>query len=101
MRFRIRLEENGWWPLLAVLIVCAHLDGQDLTGLPLLARKRQLDELHLVGPACITNGWLQREGINRTPLDGSSHERSGPRRTVEIDSPVLTMFLVLGKKGKR
>jgi ATP-dependent DNA ligase len=28
----------------------------DLTGLPLVERKRRLDELHLVGPAWITNG---------------------------------------------
>ena len=39
-----------------------HLDGQDLTGLPLVERKHLLDELHLVGPAWATNGWHPGEG---------------------------------------
>jgi bifunctional non-homologous end joining protein LigD len=39
-----------------------HLDGQDLTGLPLAERKRTLDGLHLVGPAWATNGWYEDEG---------------------------------------
>ena len=34
-----------------------HLDGQDLTGRPLVERKQLLDDLHLVGPAWATNGW--------------------------------------------
>jgi bifunctional non-homologous end joining protein LigD len=39
-----------------------HLDGQDLTGLPLVERKRRLDALHLVGPAWATNGWYPGDG---------------------------------------
>jgi bifunctional non-homologous end joining protein LigD len=39
-----------------------HLDGQDLTALPLVERKRLLDELHLAGPAWATNGWHQGDG---------------------------------------
>ena len=34
-----------------------HLDGEDLTGRPLLERERLPDELHLAGPARATNGW--------------------------------------------
>jgi bifunctional non-homologous end joining protein LigD len=39
-----------------------HLDGQDLTNLPLVERKRRLDELHLVGPAWMANGWYPGDG---------------------------------------
>jgi bifunctional non-homologous end joining protein LigD len=39
-----------------------HLDGEDLTGRPLLERKHLLDELHLVGPAWATNGWHTGDG---------------------------------------
>jgi bifunctional non-homologous end joining protein LigD len=39
-----------------------HLDGQDLTGLPLVERKQQLDDLHMMGPAWITNGWYPGDG---------------------------------------
>jgi bifunctional non-homologous end joining protein LigD len=39
-----------------------HLDGQDLTGLPLVERKRWLDELGVVGPAWATNGWYPGDG---------------------------------------
>jgi hypothetical protein len=39
-----------------------HLDGRDLTGLPLVERKRLLDDLHLVGPAWVVNGWHPGEG---------------------------------------
>ena len=44
-------------PVTFVAFDLLHLDGQDLTGLPLVERKRLLDELHLVGPAWATNGW--------------------------------------------
>jgi bifunctional non-homologous end joining protein LigD len=49
-------------PVTFVAFDLLHLDGQDLTGLPLVERKRQLDELHLVGPAWVTNGWYFVEG---------------------------------------
>ena len=49
-------------PVTFVAFDLLHLDGQDLTGLPLVERKRQLDELHLVGPAWATNGWYQGDG---------------------------------------
>jgi bifunctional non-homologous end joining protein LigD len=47
----------GQVPVTFVAFVLLHLDGQDLTGLPLVERKRTLDELHVVGPAWATNGW--------------------------------------------
>jgi bifunctional non-homologous end joining protein LigD len=44
-------------PVTFVAFDLLHLDGQDLTALPLIERKRLLDDLHLVGPAWTTNGW--------------------------------------------
>ena len=32
-----------------------HLDGRDFSGLPLVERKRLLDDVHLVGPAWAVN----------------------------------------------
>ena len=49
-------------PVTFVAFDLLHLDGQDLTGLPLVERKRLLDELHLVGPAWATNGWYPGDG---------------------------------------
>jgi bifunctional non-homologous end joining protein LigD len=43
-------------PVTFVAFDLLHLDGHDLTGLPLVERKRLLDELHLVGPAWVVNG---------------------------------------------
>src|SRR5204863_10081988 len=51
-------------PVTFVAFDLLHLDGQDLTGHPLVERKRVLDELHLVGPAWITNGWYPGDGGN-------------------------------------
>jgi bifunctional non-homologous end joining protein LigD len=45
-------------PVTFVAFDLLHIHGQDLTGLPLLERKRHLDDLHLMGPAWITNGWV-------------------------------------------
>jgi bifunctional non-homologous end joining protein LigD len=39
-----------------------RLDGQDLTGRPLVERKRLLDELQLIGPAWVTNCWHPGDG---------------------------------------
>jgi bifunctional non-homologous end joining protein LigD len=51
----------GWassqLPVTFVAFDLLHLDGEDLTGLPLVDRKQALDELQLVGPAWIINGW--------------------------------------------
>jgi bifunctional non-homologous end joining protein LigD len=44
-------------PVTFVTFDLLHLDGQDLTGLPLVERKERLDDLHLVGPAWATNRW--------------------------------------------
>ncbi len=49
-------------PVTFVAFDLLHLDGQDLTGLPLIERKQRLDDLHLVGPAWIMNGWYEGEG---------------------------------------
>jgi bifunctional non-homologous end joining protein LigD len=49
-------------PVTLVTFDLLHLDGEDLTGLPLAERKRLLDDLHLVGPAWATNGWYPGEG---------------------------------------
>jgi bifunctional non-homologous end joining protein LigD len=49
-------------PVTFVTFDLLHLDGQDLTGIPLVERKRLLDELHLVGPAWATNGWHPGDG---------------------------------------
>jgi bifunctional non-homologous end joining protein LigD len=55
----------GWatqTPVTFVAFDLLHLDGEDLIGLPLVERKRRLDELHVVGPAWATNGWYPGEG---------------------------------------
>jgi bifunctional non-homologous end joining protein LigD len=39
-----------------------QIDGEDLIDLPLVDRKRRLDELHLVGPAWATQRWYPGEG---------------------------------------
>jgi bifunctional non-homologous end joining protein LigD len=44
-------------PVMFVAVDLLHLDGEDLTDRPLVARKRLLDDLHLVGPAWATNPW--------------------------------------------
>jgi bifunctional non-homologous end joining protein LigD len=49
-------------PVTFVAFDLLHLDGQDLTGVPLVERKRLLDELHLMGPAWATNGWHIGDG---------------------------------------
>ncbi len=52
----------GELPLTFMAFDLLHLDGQDLTGLPLAERKQLLDDLHLVGPAWTTNGWHPGDG---------------------------------------
>jgi bifunctional non-homologous end joining protein LigD len=52
----------GQTPVTFIAFDLLHLDGQDLTGLPLADRKRQLDELHLTGPSWATNGWHPGDG---------------------------------------
>jgi bifunctional non-homologous end joining protein LigD len=47
-------------PVTFIAFDLLHLEGQDLTGLPLVERKRHLDELHLMGPAWLVNGWVPR-----------------------------------------
>jgi bifunctional non-homologous end joining protein LigD len=49
-------------PVTFIAFDLLHLDGQDLTGLPLVERKRILDELQLVGPAWTVNGWYPGDG---------------------------------------
>ena len=49
-------------PVTFVAFDLLHIDGQDLTGLPLVERKQLLDELGLVGPAWVTNGWHPGDG---------------------------------------
>jgi bifunctional non-homologous end joining protein LigD len=46
-------------PVTFVAFDVLHLDGEDLCALPLVDRKRLLDELHLVGPAWVVNGWYE------------------------------------------
>ena len=46
-------------PVTFVAFDLRHLDGEDLTGRPLVERKSLLDELHLVGPAWATNGYYE------------------------------------------
>jgi bifunctional non-homologous end joining protein LigD len=49
-------------PVTFIAFDLLHLDGQDLTGQPLVERKRLLDDLQLLGPAWATNGWYEGEG---------------------------------------
>ena len=72
-------------PVTFVAFDLLHLDGQDLTGLPLVERKQLLDELHLEGPTWATNSWhpgeceslfkvcaqLGHEGVVAKRLDAS------------------------------
>jgi hypothetical protein len=55
-------------PVTFVACDLVHLDGQDLTGLPLLERKGPLDELHLVGAALGDQRLVPRR--RRHPLPG-------------------------------
>jgi bifunctional non-homologous end joining protein LigD len=49
-------------PVTFVAFDLLHLDGRDVTGLPLAERKRLLDELHVMGPTWATNGWHPSDG---------------------------------------
>jgi bifunctional non-homologous end joining protein LigD len=49
-------------PVTFVAFDVLHLNGQDVTGLPLVERKRLLDDLHLAGPTWATNGWYSGDG---------------------------------------
>jgi bifunctional non-homologous end joining protein LigD len=44
-------------PVTFVAFDLLHLDGEDLCPCPLLEQKQALDDLHLVGPAWVVNGW--------------------------------------------
>jgi bifunctional non-homologous end joining protein LigD len=46
-------------PVTFVAFDLLHLDGEDLCARPLVERKRLLDELQLVGPAWVVNGWYE------------------------------------------
>jgi bifunctional non-homologous end joining protein LigD len=63
-----------------------HLDGQDLTGLPLFERKRLLDDLHLVGPAWATNGWYPGEDTLFQVCTELGHEGVVAKK---LDAPYL------------
>jgi hypothetical protein len=56
-----------------VAVDLLHLDDRDLRGLPLVVRKRLLDDLHLVGPAWVVNSWYlpYLPGAGITPRDGA------------------------------
>jgi bifunctional non-homologous end joining protein LigD len=49
-------------PVTFVAFDLLYLDGHNLTRLPLIERKRLLDELQLVGPSWATNGWHPGDG---------------------------------------
>ena len=74
-------------PVTFVAFDLLHLDRQDLTGGPLVERKRLLDELHLVGPAWITNGWYPGDGDDLFMVCGElGHEGVVAKR---LDAPYL------------
>ena len=74
-------------PVTFVVFDLLHLDGQDLTGGPLVERKRLLDELHLVGPAWITNGCYPGDGDDLFTVCGElGHEGVVAKR---LDAPYL------------
>jgi hypothetical protein len=52
----------GEVPVTVVAFDLLHLDRRDLTGVPLMERKRLLDELDLLGPAWTVNGWYPGDG---------------------------------------
>jgi bifunctional non-homologous end joining protein LigD len=74
-------------PVTFVAFDLLHLDGEDLTGRPLLERKRLLDELHVVGPAWAVNGWYEGDGelVFQVASD-LGHEGVVAKR---LDSPYL------------
>jgi bifunctional non-homologous end joining protein LigD len=58
-----------------------------LTGVPLVDRKRLLDELHFLGPASITDGWYPGEGDTLFQVGvGLGHEGVVAKR---LDAPYL------------
>lgn len=76
-------------PVSFVAFDLLHLDGQDLTGLPLVERKQLLDELQLVGPAWATNGWYEGQGDNLlTVCQSLGHEGVVAKR---LDAPYLAV----------
>ena len=74
-------------PVTFVAFDLLHLDGEDLTGLPLVERKHLLDELHLVGPSWVTNGWYPGDGDTLLQVCGElGHEGLVAKR---LDAPYL------------
>jgi bifunctional non-homologous end joining protein LigD len=74
-------------PVTFVAFDLPHLDGEDLGARPLLERKRFLDDLQLVGPAWVVNGWYQGDGDQVFQVASDlGHEGVVAKR---LDSPYL------------
>ena len=73
-------------PVTFVAFDLLHLDGEDLTGRPLVERKRLLDDLSLVGPAWATNGWYPDGDTLFKVCVQQEHEGVVAKR---LDSPYL------------
>ena len=73
-------------PVTFVAFDLLHLDGEDLTGRPLVERKRLLDDLHLVGPAWATNAWYPGDASVFEVAVQQHHEGVVAKR---LDSPYL------------
>jgi bifunctional non-homologous end joining protein LigD len=59
---RSALRAAATTPVTFVAFDLVHLDGDDLTGRPLVERKHLLDQLHLDGTACTVNHWYPGDG---------------------------------------
>ncbi len=73
-------------PITFVAFDLLHLDGEDLTGQPLVERKRLLDDLHLAGPAWATNTWYPGDPSVFEVAVQQHHEGVVAKR---LDSPYL------------
>jgi bifunctional non-homologous end joining protein LigD len=73
-------------PVTFVAFDLLHLDGEDLTGRPLVERKRLLDDLRLVGPAWATNSCYPDGDALFEVCAQQGHEGVVAKR---LDSPYL------------
>jgi bifunctional non-homologous end joining protein LigD len=74
-------------PVTFVAFDLLHLDGEDLCDRPLVERKRALDDLQLIGPAWVVNGWYEGD----TEMVFQVAEQLGHEGVVakRLDSPYL------------
>ena len=74
-------------PVTFVAFDLLYLEGEDLTGRPLVERKGLLDDLHLVGPAWAVNPWYPGDGDSLFEVAVQQHHEGVVAK--RLDSPYL------------